>query len=191
MQHVSEAPLRVSPRLCSQLAQDLALRLGPERPRSLQGSSPFGCQSHRLDAPVGMRDAPDHPIALQEAEAPRQGRLVHGERVLKLPQVRLAHARDHRENAELSHPQTARPQVVVVQLRYSPGRHAECVADTGGQSSRVLSGRQSSVSSLHAVMLPATDLHGKDFICGYIIISLMYMVLGNPEGSARRPEGME
>jgi len=30
-------------------------------------------------------------------------------------------------------------------------------------------------------------LPGKEIICGYIIISLTYMVLGNPEGSARRP----
>ncbi len=30
------------------------MRLGPERPRDLQGSSPFGCESHRLDAPVGV-----------------------------------------------------------------------------------------------------------------------------------------
>ncbi len=104
MEHVSEALLGVSPCLCSQLAQDLALCLGPERPRSLQGSSPLGCQSHRLDASVGVRDAPDHAIAFEEAEAPRQGRLVHGERVFELPQIRLAHARDHRENAELSHP---------------------------------------------------------------------------------------
>src|SRR6266850_4704394 len=99
--------------------------------------------------------------------------------------MRLAHARDHRENAELSHPQAARPQDIVVQLRYSPGRHAECVADTGGQSSRVLSGRQPGVVSIHGVMLPASVLPGNDIICGYIIIiSFTYMVLGNPEGSA-------
>ena len=30
-------------------------------------------------------------------------------------------------------------------------------------------------------------LPGKEIICGYIIISFTYMVLGNPEGSARRP----
>src|SRR2546430_10500792 len=141
-----------------------------EWPRGLQGPSPFRCESQRLDPSVGVRNTLDHTIPLQEVEAPRQGRLVDGERVLELPQVRLAHARDHRENAVLSHPQTARPQVVVVQLRYSPGCHAECVADTGGQSSRILSGRQSSVSSLHAVMLPATVLLGKEFICEYMII---------------------
>ena len=30
-------------------------------------------------------------------------------------------------------------------------------------------------------------LPGKEIICGYIIISFTYMMLGNPEGSARRP----
>jgi hypothetical protein len=41
--------------------------------------------------------------------------------------------------------------------------------------------------SIHGVMLPASVLPGKEIICGYIIISFTYMVLGNPEGSARRP----
>ncbi len=177
---VGQPPLRVSPCSRPQLAEYLVLRAGPEWARGLQGPSPFRRESHRLDPPVGVRNTVDHTIPLQEVEAPRQGRLVDGERVLELPQVRLAHARDHRENAVLSHPQTARPQVVVVQLRDSPGRHAECVADTGGQSSRVLSGRQSGVSSLHAVMLPATVLLGKDFICRYIIIHSCTGTCGAP-----------
>ena len=33
-------------------------------------------------------------------------------------EVRLAHARDAGEDAELSHPETARPQDVVVELRH-------------------------------------------------------------------------
>src|SRR6059036_1689693 len=40
----------------------------------------------------------------QELEAPRQRRLVDGERVLELPQIRVAQTRDGAENAELSHP---------------------------------------------------------------------------------------
>ena len=86
---------------------------GPERTRGLQGSSPFRCEFHRPDARVGVRSTLDHTIALQEVEAARQRCLVDGQRVLELLQVRLAYAPDGRENAELSYPQTARPQDVV------------------------------------------------------------------------------
>jgi len=61
-----------------------------------------------------VRNTLDHTSPLQEVEAPRQRRLVDGEQVLELSQVRLTQARDGRKNAELSHPQTARPQDVVV-----------------------------------------------------------------------------
>ena len=66
--------------------------LGPERPGNLQGSSPFGGESHCLDAPVGLWNTLGHTLPLQKAEAARQGGLVDGERVLELPQVRPAYA---------------------------------------------------------------------------------------------------
>jgi hypothetical protein len=51
-----------------------------------------------------VRNTVDRSIPLQELEAPRQRRLVDGEHVLELPQIRLAQTRDGAENAELSHP---------------------------------------------------------------------------------------
>src|SRR2546426_5257022 len=101
---VGQPPLRVRPRGRTQLAEHLALSAGPERARGLEGSSPLGCQRHRLDAAVGMRNTLDRTIPLQELEASRQRRLVDGERVLELPQIRLAQTCDGAENAELSHP---------------------------------------------------------------------------------------
>src|SRR3989442_11508914 len=106
MKQVRQTPFRVRPALRPHLAEHPRLRLGPERTRDLQGSSSLGCESHRLDAPVGVRNTLDHTIPLQEVEAPRQGRLVDGKHVLELPQIRGAHASDRRENAELSYPQT-------------------------------------------------------------------------------------
>ena len=50
-----------------------------------------------------MRNTVDCTIPFQELEAPRQRRLVDGERVLELPQIRLAQTCDGAENAELSH----------------------------------------------------------------------------------------
>src|SRR3989441_7556335 len=47
MKQVGQPPLGVGPCLRPQLAEYLVLRLGPERPRDLQSSSPFGCESHR------------------------------------------------------------------------------------------------------------------------------------------------
>jgi hypothetical protein len=73
------------------------LSASPEWARSLESFSPFGCQRHRLDAAVGMRNTLDRTIPLHELEAPRQRRLVDGERVLELPQIRLAQARWQRE----------------------------------------------------------------------------------------------
>ena len=52
--------------------------------------------------PSGVRDALGHTIPLQEVEPPRQGRLLDGERVVELPQIRLAQSCDRRENTELS-----------------------------------------------------------------------------------------
>ena len=89
MMQPGELALRVSPRLCSQLAQDFALRLGPEGPRHRQRSSPFRCEPHRLDPPVGVGSTLEHAVALQEGKAARQGRLVNGELVLQLLQARL------------------------------------------------------------------------------------------------------
>jgi len=89
MMQPGQLPLRVSPRLCSQLAQHFALRLGPQGPRHLQSSSPFRCEPHRLNAPVAVRSTLEHTVALQEGKAARQGRLVNSELVLQLLQTRL------------------------------------------------------------------------------------------------------
>src|SRR5262249_38741061 len=86
------------------------LRPGPERPRDLQDASPPGGGSKRLDAPVGVGGALDHAVPLEQVDAARQGRLVDGESILELPQVRLAQVGEGREDAELGHPQAARPQ---------------------------------------------------------------------------------
>src|SRR5437899_658926 len=190
MKQVRPTPLRVSPALRPHLAEHPRLRLGPERTRDLQGSSSLGCESHRLDAPVGVRNTLDHTIPLQEVEAPRQGRLVDGKRVLELPQIRGAHAGDRRENAELSYPQTARPQDVVVQLCHGPAHHAECIADACGQPSRVVSAHRSGASSIHDLMLSATSLTGKPLACRYILPyacgSIDYR---NPASDGRRLKG--
>src|SRR5258705_6812010 len=90
MMQPGQLPLRVNPRLCSQFAQDFALRLGPEGPRHLQSSAPFRCEPHRLDPPVGVRRPLEQAVALQEGKAARQSRLVNGELVLQLLQARLA-----------------------------------------------------------------------------------------------------
>src|SRR6266849_798690 len=170
MMQAGQPPLRISPRLCSQLAQDFALRLGPEGPRHLQGSPPFPCEPHRLDPPVGVRRPLDHPSPLQEAKAARQRRLVNRELILHLLQTRLAQARDRRKNTELSHAETARPQAIVVELRHHAGDHAKCVADTGRQPSAALSGRQYGVSSTHG-RHPISDGHrSKALTCRYIIV---------------------
>ena len=88
MMQPRQLPLRVNPRLCSQLAQDFALRLRPEGTRPLQSSSPFRCELHGLDPPVGVRSPLEHAGALQEGKAASQGRLVNGELVLQLLQAR-------------------------------------------------------------------------------------------------------
>jgi hypothetical protein len=89
MMQPGQLPLRVNPRPCSQFAQDFTLRLGPEGPRHPQSSSPFRCEPHRLDPPVGVRSALEHAVALQEGKAARQGRLVNGELLLQLLEARL------------------------------------------------------------------------------------------------------
>src|SRR2546426_294419 len=104
METANDTVARVHPRGRPQLAEHPILSAGRERARRLEGFSPFGCQRHRLDAAVGMRNTVDCTIPLQELEAPRQRRLVDGERVLELPQIRLAQTCDGAENAELSHP---------------------------------------------------------------------------------------
>src|SRR3989442_8793754 len=190
MKQVRQTPLRVSPALRPHLAEHLRLRLGPERTRDLQGSSSLGCESHRLDAPVGVRNTLDHTIPLQEVEAPRQGRSVDGKRVLELPQIRGAHAGDRRENAELSYPQTARPQDVVVQLCHGPAHHAECIADACGQPSRVVSAHRSGASSIHDLMLSATSLTGKPLACRYILPDACGSIdFRNPASDGRRLKG--
>src|SRR5215813_5461938 len=82
---VGQPPLRVRPRGRPQLAEYPVLSAGPERARRLEGFSPLGCQRHRLNAAIGVRNTVDRSIALQELEAPRQRRLVDRERVLELP----------------------------------------------------------------------------------------------------------
>src|SRR5712691_8476528 len=191
LKQVGQPSLRVSPRRRPQFTQDLGLRLGPERPRDLKGSSTFGCESHRLDAPVRARNTLDHTTTLQEVEAARQRRLIDGERVLKLPQIRLPHARDGPENAELSHPQTARPHDVVVELGHSPTHHPECVTDTGGQLPGILSLRPCRALSIHGAMLPPAALAGKDIVCTYIMIDASTYDEPNPSGAGRRPKRQE
>jgi hypothetical protein len=77
-----------------------------------------------------VRSTLDQTVALQDVEASGERRLIDGQRVLKLLEIRLAQARDRRENAELSHAETAGPQNVVVELRHRASDHAERVADT-------------------------------------------------------------
>src|SRR2546425_12876211 len=137
-----QPPLRVSPRLCSQLAQHFALRLGPQGSRHLQSAAACRCETQRLDAPVRVRSPLEHTVALQEGKAARQGRLVNGELVLQLLQTRLTLPCDRGKNTELRHPEAARPQAIVVELRYHAADHAERVADTGRQASSVRSCRQ-------------------------------------------------
>jgi len=120
--------LRVTPSVRPELAEDLVLRLGPERPGDRQSASPLRCEPLCLDPPVRVRSALDHATALQEVEAARQRGLVDGERVFELLQAGLTHARDGRENAVLSHAQTARPQHVVVELRHCAGDHAQKIS---------------------------------------------------------------
>ena len=163
--HASQSPLRVSPCPCPHLAQELLLRPGPEWSGTFQGSGPSGCQPHGLDAPVVVRNALDHAVSLQETEAARQRRLIDGERVLELAEVRLTHARDGRENAELGHAEAARPQDVVVELGHSPTHHPEGTADTGGQPPGIRSPRPGGALSVHGFMLPPAALSGKDFVC--------------------------
>ena len=117
-----------------------------------------------------MRNTLDHTVTLQEVEAPRQRRLVDGKHVLELPQVRLTEACDGRENAELSHPQTARPQDVVVQLGDGSTHHTQRAADTGGQPLAVRSLPRPGASSVHGGMLLATPPAHKQIICSYILL---------------------
>src|SRR5947209_5269071 len=167
---VGQPPLRVSPCRCTQLAKHLVLSARPERTRGLQGLSPFRCECHRLDAPVGVWNTLDHTIPLQEVEAPGERRLVDGQHVLELPQVRRAQTRDGAENAELSHPQTARPQDVVVQLCDGSTHHTQRAADTGGQPLAVRSLPRPGASSVHGAMLLATPPAHKQIICSYILL---------------------
>src|SRR6266478_9294819 len=149
MVQAGQPPLRVSPRLGAQRAQDFPLRLGPHGPRLRQGPSAPRCEPHRLDPPVGVRRPLDHAAALQEAKAARQRRLVDGELVLQLLQTRLTEAGDRCKNTELRHPETARSQAIVVELRHHAGDHAERVAHARRQPSTLLSGRQPGPSSRH------------------------------------------
>ena len=165
---VSQPPLGVRPGLRPHFAEDRVLRLGPERPRDVQDSSPFGGGSQGLDASVGVGNPLDHAIPLEQVEAPRQGRLVDGESLLELPQVRLAQVREGREYAELGHPQAARPQDVVVQLGHGPRDHAKGAADTGRQPFGRLAGRPDGPASTHEVTLPAAALTGKELACTYM-----------------------
>jgi len=150
IQQVNEPSLGVSPCPSYPTRGAPCLERGPRadaRPPGL--FSLFRCEFHRPDARVGVRSTLDHTIALQEVEAARQRCLVDGQRVLELLQVRLAYAPDGRENAELSYPQTARPQDVVVELRHRASDHPERVADTGRQPSEVLSSWQPDAVSSH------------------------------------------
>src|SRR6267142_4417950 len=191
MVQAGQPPLRVSPRLGAQRAQNFPLRLGPHGPRLRQGPSAPRGEPHRLDPPVGVRRPLDHAAALQEAKAARQRRLVNGEFVLQLLQTRLAQACDRRKNTELGHPETARPQAIVVELRHHAGDHAERVADTGRQASPVLSSRQPGDLSTHG-RHPISDTRARQAItCTYIVFLRLPTRRANPAGSDRRPRRKE
>ena len=169
MMQPGQPPLRVSPRLCSQLAQDFALRLGPEGPRHLHSSSSFRCEPHRLDPPVGVRTTLEYAGAFQEGQAARQGRLVNGELILQLLQARLTQACDRSQNTELRHPEAARPQAIVVELRHHAADHAERIADTRRQASPGLTGRQSGDLSTHGHDAISNARPRRVMTCTYII----------------------
>jgi hypothetical protein len=113
VKQVGQPPLRVSPSVRADLAEDLLLRLGPQRSRDLEGTSAFRCEPHRLDPPVGVRRTLDETIAFQEVEAARERRLIDRQRILELFEIRLVLACDGRQNAELSRAEAAWPQDVV------------------------------------------------------------------------------
>src|SRR5206468_7106243 len=105
--------------------------------------------------------------------------------------IRLPHARDGPENAELSHPQTARPHDVVVELGHSPTHHPECVTDTGGQLPGILSLRPCRALSIHGAMLPPAALADKDIVCAYIMIDAFTYDEPSPSDAGRRPKRQE
>jgi len=109
MKHATQPSFRVVPRLRAKSAQNRVLGTSPERPGGVEGSPAFRGEPHRLDPPVGMRAPLDQAIALEEAQTAREGRLVDGEYVFELFQVRLARASDGCDDAELCHAQPARP----------------------------------------------------------------------------------
>src|SRR5262249_54510690 len=147
-----------------QFPEDLGLRLCPERPRNAQHPSPLPRELHCFDPPVVVGHAFDETITLQKVEAAGKRRLVDGQRSLEFSQVRLAAVRDGCENAELSHPEPARPQDVVVELRDGTADHAQRAADARGQSRGSTSVRRSYRSSPHRVILPS-DLTPAAALC--------------------------
>src|SRR4029077_10191925 len=156
-----QAPLRVGPRGGAQLAEYPVLRPQPERPGRGEGPPALGGEPPRPGPPVRIRDPLGDPVPLQEREAPGQRRLVDGEDVLELTQVGFPPPGDGGENAELGHPQTARSQHVVVELRHHPGGHAQRVAHAGGQARPRGPTRHRRAASYHATMLSASDVPGK------------------------------
>src|SRR5262249_13237953 len=93
-------------------------------------------------------------VALEELEAARQRRLIDGQSLFELPQIRLPRARDGGEDAVLGHAQTARPQPIVVELRDRAGHDSQGVADTRRRAKRVIR-RTHASSSANGLTLPA------------------------------------
>jgi len=75
-------------------------------------------------------------------------------------------------NAELSYPQNARPQDVVVELRHRASDHPERVADTGRQPSEVLSSWQPDAVSSHG----RHPTESPYIICRYILMHALHQI---------------
>jgi len=73
--------------------EDPVLRLA-QSGRARAAVVPFPSEPHGFDPPVGIGHTLDHTIALQKVDAPREGRLIDGERLLELSQVGFASASD-------------------------------------------------------------------------------------------------
>jgi hypothetical protein len=106
------------------------LRPHSERPGDLERSSPLPCKLHRLDRPSGCEARSMTPSRSRRPRLRVSGVLADREPSLELLQVRVASTRDGRENTELGHPQAARSQEVVVELRH----RAETVRTPEGES---------------------------------------------------------
>jgi len=161
LEEAGQVPLGVGPGPGSYSLKDRALGLGPERARDGQRPSTLRGGSHGLDPGVGVGDALDHAISLEPIEAARQGRLVDGEPVFELFQIRATQAREGLKNAELGDPEPAGPQDVVIELGHRPRDHAEGAAHTRGEPDGIWGNSCPSARPDHALMLAAPRSRGK------------------------------